>query len=110
MKSTPTINEKLSEAIDQEAPAERIITALANALEADVAAKDGTRAPDHRTRVAAAQLLLNYRIGRPNERPPVKEPETGQQSESLEEKLKRSPALREMYQRMIDEAVEAARE
>ncbi len=51
MKPTATqiardANRELAKVIDREAPPERIIKALADALEADMANRDGTRGPD----------------------------------------------------------------
>lgn len=61
-----------SEVIDQHAPPEDIIKALADALDADTYTREGKVVPDHRTRLAAAQTLLMHRRGRPTEAPEPK--------------------------------------
>lgn len=58
-------NDRLAEVIDREAPTERIIQTLADALAADTVNRDGSRSADHRQRVIAALALLEYRVGRP---------------------------------------------
>ncbi len=102
-------NANLAASIDSVAPSERIVTALANALEADLVNRDGSRGPDHKTRVAAAQLLLAYRVGRPVERQQVVTARAGERQETFAEKLARSPALRELYREELDKAEAAAK-
>lgn len=109
MKKLVDANSKLTETIDAVAPSERIVTALANALEADLTNRDGTRGPDHKTRVAAAQLLLAYRVGRPVERQQVITARADEAQETFAEKLARSPALRELYREELAKAEAAAK-
>ncbi len=113
MKPTATqiardANRELAKVIDREAPPERIIKALADALEADMANRDGTRGPDHRTRTQAAALLLQYRIGRPVERQEVISVNLDADSAvGMQERLRQSPSLREALKAQIAAAEEA---
>lgn len=109
MKKLSDANANLAASIDSVAPSERIITALANALEADAVNRDGSRGPDHKTRVQAASLLLAYRVGRPVERQQVITANSNEPKESFSEKLARSPALRELYRQELERAEEAAK-
>lgn len=101
-------NHTVMAAIDKLAPPERVIRSLAGALEADVINRDGSRGADHKTRVAAAQLLLAYRVGRPVERQQVLTASVdNQQGEGLRDKLGLSPALRDALRRMLSEVENA---
>lgn len=59
--------------IDEHAPPEEIIKALAAAMDADTYTREGKAVPDHRTRLAAAQTLLLHRRGKPSEAPGPKD-------------------------------------
>ncbi len=98
-------NNQLAEVIDAEAPAHRIIRALSDALAADVVNRDGTRSPDHRARTAAALALLEYRVGRPVARSEVINIDASADSAvGLEERLRHSPALRQLFRKMLESA------
>lgn len=108
MKNIAEANAELIKAIDSEAPPDRLIRALAGALEADQVARDGTRAPDYRVRVQAATAILQYRLGRPDVRSSADPPNTEETGgESFQDKLKRSPALRSMLRQMVEKAEQA---
>jgi hypothetical protein len=101
----------LADVIDQETPPDRIVKALADALAADLVNRDGTRGPDHRTRVQAASLLLAYRIGRPIERSEVVSVNLDADSSvGLRERLASSPAMKAALLKLLNDsgpAVEA---
>lgn len=100
-------NLALAAVIDELAPAERTISALADALAADQVNRDGSRGPDHRTRVQAALALLQYRVGRPVERSEVISVTVEKDhAADLTERLKSSPALRASLQRLLNAAAE----
>jgi hypothetical protein len=107
MKPTPLPedpNRALAAEIDQQAPAKRSIKALADALTADQVNRDGSRGPDHRTRVSAALALLQYRVGRPIERSEVISVNLDADAATgLAERLKNSPALRSSLRKMLDQ-------
>jgi hypothetical protein len=105
MKFTPIEdpNHRLAEAIDKEAPPDRIIRALADALSADQVNRDGSRGADHRTRCHAAALLLQYRIGRPVERQEIHQTITTK-TEDETMKLLDSPAMRRAMREMLERA------
>lgn len=95
----------LASIIDRIAPMERIITALGNALEAETWTREGNNVPDHRTRTAAAQALMAYRLGRPGEAPEPKAPAPTQTAanEDLRAVIRRSPSMRKMLGVVLDE-------
>ena len=99
---TPSI--VLAEALAEEIPENRIATVLSDALSADMVNRDGTRSPDHKVRLAAAQMALSYRYGLPTRREevhvslPVNDGNIG-----LAERMKHSPALRETFRQMLAE-------
>jgi len=103
MKTDP--NAQLAAVIADEAPAHRIIRALSDALSADVVNRDGTRSPDHRARTAAALALLEYSVGRPVARSEVLTVNADADSEvGLENRLRHSPALRNLFRRLLASA------
>lgn len=101
-------NRALNDAIDIKAPPERIIAALADALAADTVNRDGSRGPDHKTRVQAAIALVHFRVGRPVERSEVISYKAD--LPMTLERLKASPAMRQtlagLLQEVEGEAVE----
>jgi hypothetical protein len=101
-------NYAVAAVIDKEAPADRIIKALADALTADTVHRDGSRGPDHRTRVQAATKLLEYRIGRPIERTEIKQEITHKGEEEVMRVLD-SPAARAALRRLIEKKEKPAR-
>lgn len=106
---TPIVPEKsetgLARIIDRLAPTERIISALAGALEADIVNRDGSRGPDHKSRTTAALALLAYREGRPVERSEtISVSLDADNAHGVEERLKNSPALRSAFRKMLEQA------
>ena len=85
---------------------EMIANAVKSALQAEYQTKHGPQ-PDHRTRLEAAKVFMNYTIGLPVERQPDPEPvRTPESSSAAMDRLMASPAARAALRRMLDEAEE----
>jgi UDP-N-acetylglucosamine transferase subunit ALG13 len=96
---------KLIEAIAEHFPVESIIALLQRITEAKVFTKDGRAMDDHRTQLAAAQLILNYVVGRPVERQEIVNVSLdADASAGLEARLKSSPAARAALRKALDSA------
>lgn len=93
----------LAKVLADEIPESRIVQVLSNAMTAELVNRDGTRSPDHRTRLSAAETALAYRHGLP-----VRREETllvhadADSAVGMEERLRHSPALRSMVRKMLD--------
>jgi hypothetical protein len=85
----------LAIALANEIPEARIAQVLSDAMAADIVNRDGSRSADHRIRLSAIETALAYRFGLP-----VRREESVvvnldvEQSDKLEERLAKSPALR----------------
>jgi len=96
--------QKLAKVLADEIPESRIVEALSNALTAELVNRDGTRSPDHKTRLAAAETALAYRHGLP-----VRREETllvhadADSTVGLKERLAHSPALRGLMRKLLNE-------
>jgi hypothetical protein len=96
---------KLAEVLDKELPEPRIAEVLSECFNATTLTKSGVVIPDWRTRLAAVQLALAYKVGKPIERQQVMNVNVGQENESsLDERLRDSPALRAMIRKMLEKA------
>ena len=89
-------------------PLESAIQVLKEQMEAttsfyDLKARKFMTRPDHRTRLAAAELYLAYLIGKPIERRVI-EQHNVDSLEDVEKKLAKCPALREEFKKMIANA------
>jgi hypothetical protein len=97
----------LAKALADEIPESRIVQVLSNAMTAELVNRDGTRSPDHRTRLSAAETALAYRHGLP-----VRREESitvnldADSAVGMQERLRTSPALRSLMRKML-ETVEA---
>lgn len=92
----------LIEAIALDAPPDRIAKTLADALAADQVSRAGVVSPDHKTRIAAAQILLNYSVGRPVESiESINVNLDADSSIGLAERLANSPALLKSLKEVI---------
>jgi hypothetical protein len=113
-KSALTIapGQALQEVLGAEVPDSRIAKAISEGLTADQMNKDGTRSPDHKTRLQAASLALSYRHGLPLRREESLTVNiTSDGDDQLAERLARSPALRRSLAKMLaahagDEAID----
>jgi hypothetical protein len=107
--SSSSASQQLAEVLHTEIPEERIARVLSDAMAATMTTRAGTVEPDHKTRVQAATLTLAYKVGRPVERQEVITKDvTTSVDEDLAGRLKRSPALRRMFRRILDEAGDGA--
>ncbi|KAB2639807.1 MAG: hypothetical protein DVB25_04990 [Verrucomicrobia bacterium] len=100
-----TASQQLAEVLHAEIPEERIARVLSDAMSAMMTTRSGTVEPDQKTRLQAATLILAYKVGRAVERQEVVNVNLGASADAdLAARLKKSPALRRMMQRMIAEA------
>ena len=83
-------------------PPSRLVDKLERLLDASVVTKAGQLVDDSRTQLAAAQLLAFFYVGRPVERQEVVSVNLDADSAlGIEERLARSPALREQLRRSL---------
>lgn len=96
LSSPGRANSELIQSLIEAFPPEVIHGHIAACMSATVVTRGGTELPDNRTRLAALQLLLAYTEGRPVERAQVEtiNHNLDESQESMEERLKKSPALR----------------
>lgn len=93
---------KLIEAMAEAFPVEEIIALLRRLSKAKTYSKDGTEYDDFRTQLAASTLMLNYVVGRPVERQEVVSVKLDPDSAvGIDDRLRKSPALRESLKRAI---------
>lgn len=102
---TATPSAAISAALNKIITPERIATALSDALTATTIARSGVVEPDTRSRLQAASIILSYTVGRPVERSEnvsiIADPDS---RVDIQERLRRSPALREQLARSLAEA------
>lgn len=102
-KTALTPGQLLAKELADNVTDERLATAISEALTATQTNRDGTVAPDHRTRLQAATLGLAYRHGRPVERQEVVSVNLDADSSiGLADRLKNSPALRRSLRAILD--------
>jgi hypothetical protein len=105
-KATP---HEIAAALEIELPAVQIARAIGEALSATTITKSGVAVADHRTRMQAAELGLAYLIGRPTTRTEsVVVNLDADASLGIEERLAKSPALRDQLRRSLAAADAAA--
>lgn len=99
---------KLIEAMAEAFPVEDIIALLRRLSKAKCYTKDGKEYDDCRTQLAAGTLMLNYVVGRPVERQEVVSVKLDPDSAvGIDDRLRKSPALRESLKRAIEKAERA---
>jgi len=99
-------SQRLAEVLEKEIPESRIARTLSECMSAVSISRSGAVEPDYRTRLAAAQLALSYKIGKPVERAEVVQLNLGaDDAPDLSARLAHSPALREAFRKMLAEAV-----
>lgn len=104
MSARPLSNsESVALALAEEIPEQRLAQAISEALTAETVNRDGTRSPDYRTRLGAAQLALHYLVGRPVERQAILTHAINDTDASgdIAERVARSPALREAIEKIL---------
>jgi hypothetical protein len=86
----------------QGTPTKDFEDAIVDCLRATTTNRDGTISPDFRTRLAAAQLGMFYKIGKPAEKaetpPPAKS--IDEEFADLKERAAHSPALRNLLREL----------
>lgn len=86
----------------KDTPVSEFEDALVDCLRATTTNRDGTVTPDFRTRLAAAQLGLFYKIGKPAEKaetpPPAKS--IDEELADLKDRAAHSPALRDLLREL----------
>ena len=93
----------LAKELADQIPESRLVQVLSNALTAELVNRDGTRSPDHRTRLSAAETALAYWHGLPIRREEsITVNLDADNSLGIEERLRASPALRVMMQKMLE--------
>ena len=101
---TLTPAQSITAALETEIPAQRLARVLSDALVAETVNRDGTRGPDTRSRLAAAELILAYRIGKPVERSESVAVSVNQvPDEDFRERVRRSPSLRAVLRKLLDD-------
>lgn len=95
--------ESLAAAISTEINPERLARVLSEALAADLVNRDGSRGPDHRTRICALEIVLNRTVGLAvrSEEVTTANPDANE-GDQLAERLARSPALRRSLAKMLE--------
>ncbi len=100
-----TASQQLAQVLNEDIPEERIARVLSDAMAATMTTRSGTVEPDHKTRVQAATLTLAYKVGRPVERQEIVSVNVGASADDdLASRLKKSPALRRLFRKILDEA------
>ena len=90
-------------------PPSRLVDKLERLLDASTVTKTGQIIDDSRTQLSAAQLLAFFYIGRPVERQEVVSVNLNADSAlDIDERLARSPALRDQLRKSLDKADAAA--
>ena len=101
--TTKTPSQLLTEALAKETPPDRIGRCLSEAMGADMVNRDGTKSPDHKTRIFAANLAIQFSVGRAVER--IESININADADSavgMEDRLRHSPALRALFRKMLD--------
>lgn len=108
MKPSVTADQSLAAALENEIPDYRLARTISEAMSATVTTRSGTLEPDFKTRLAAAQLALHYRHGRPVERQEILTVAVDADGSGMKERLAKSPALRKALREMLAESGEKA--
>lgn len=96
--------QKLTEVLDAECPDEEVGRVLRECLTATTLSRSGVVEPDFKTRLAAATFVTAQRHGLPVRREEILQVNVNADAETgLAERLKSSPALRQVFRRMLDE-------
>ncbi|MCP5534252.1 MAG: hypothetical protein H7A48_13870 [Akkermansiaceae bacterium] len=97
-------------------PDEEIEAALRSCLSATTTNRSGATEPDARTRLAAADLIIRYRVGRPREAPEPTPKAKGVSADDVFERAKETESYRKSmlahYERMAAKlrSIEAGKE
>jgi len=102
-----SVSNELAVALAKYVPSDLIAERIQELVNAVRINKDGNEEPDVRAREAGLKLALSYKVGTPIQRAEnvnVNVDVDGNSSVGLKEKFRRSPALREMYRKMLADA------
>lgn len=97
------LTKRLATVLDRDCPDDEIGRVLRDCLTATQTTRAGAQEPDHKTRLAAAQIVLGQRHGLP-----VRREETinvnldADAALGIEARLRHSPAMRDMLRRMLE--------
>lgn len=98
-------NQNLLEDLAKRIPPERITESIEQLLDASHVTKSGNIIPDHRTRLQAVTLCLNYFVGKPLEmRAVIQKSVSAGEGELPQHIFRQSKALRERFRKAIEEA------
>ncbi len=101
--NTKNPNAELAEILAKKIPFEMISETLFRALTATTISRSGAIEQDSRSQLQAASLILENRVGRPVTRQEIISVDLNADSAAgMEERLRNSPALRSMFQKMLD--------
>lgn len=103
MKATP--HAKLAEALAK-IPDSRIADVLLEGMSATTISRSGAVEPDTRTRIQAANLVIQYKVGRPgvSDGPPASSNDEGEGKVDLVERIAQSPAFFRSVEEMLAKA------
>ena len=98
-------SQAIAAALEKEIIPEWLVAALSEAQNATSVSRSGVVELDYRTRLQAASLILNYQVGRPNEREtPIPDLQKAVQYHELVADFGRSPALLKEIQELLNKA------
>jgi hypothetical protein len=103
MKATP--HAKLAEALAK-IPDSRIADVLLEGMSATTISRSGAVEPDTRTRIQAANLIIQYKVGRPgvSDGPPAASNDEGEGKADLVQQMAQSPAFFRSVEVMLEKA------
>ena len=102
MKSTDP-SQALAIALAKEIPPEMIAKVLAEAMVATVVFRNGAVEIDHRSRLESTKLALTLQL-KPEFAAAITKTKDANPDANLAERLKRSPALRRAFRKIIEDA------
>ena len=98
-------SQAIAAALEKEIIPEWLAAALSEALNATSVSRSGVVQLDYRTHLQAVSLILNYQVGRPNEREtPIPDLQKAVQNHELVANLGPSPALHREIQELLSKA------
>jgi hypothetical protein len=96
--------QNLAEVLDRDCPEHEIGRVLRECLSATTISRSGIVEPDFKTRLAAATFITTQRHGLPVRREEILTVSVDADAEAgLAQRLKSSPALRQVFRRVLDE-------
>lgn len=103
----PNPSSELASILAEKIPFDMVADALFRALTATVVTRSGALEPDTRSQLQAASIILENRVGRPVNRQEIINVDLNSEaSESIQERLRKSPAMRHALKRILCKAEE----